>query len=459
VIADDISPHLHVYGEATVQTPNLDRLAGQGVRFDRAFVTGPVCSASRSALITGVYQTTLGAHNHRSRRARGRTAAELAPPFELLPRLFQEAGYYTSNGDGVEPPGKGPGKADYNFVWDRSVYDGDDWSGRAPGQPFFAQVQLEAGKKRHDPDEYRAVVSRLSRPVQPDEVTLPPYYPDDPVMRRDWAEYLNAVQYTDYEMGRLLERLEAEKVLANTYVFFLSDHGVSHARGKMFLYDEGIRIPFIARGPRIEPGGVRADLVLQLDLAATSLALAGIPIPTWMDGRDLFATDFEPRAYVVSARDRADETVDRIRSVRTERWKYIRNGYPQRPYLQPNSYKDHKPILVRLREMHRRGELDAAQSLIMASERPREELYDLRADPWEIHDLAADPASAARLEELRGLLDEWIERSGDRGQTPEDAPTYASEMELQIRSVENPVKRAALRANVELMQRWAAEGR
>ena len=458
LVADDISPHLGCYGETAIKTPNLDRFAAAGARFDRAFVTSPICSPSRSALITGRYQTGIGAQNHRS--GHGTEKNHLPAGVELVPALFRRAGYYTSNGDG-EAAGKKPGKTDYNFEWDASVYDGSDWSGRRPGQPFFAQIQLFGGKFRDmgwwHGDRGRAL---LPDRTPPDKVSLPPYYPATPELQRDWADTLDAIRLTDRQIGDIIARLKQESLLENTVIFFLSDHGVSHARGKQFLYNEGTHIPLLVRGPGILPGSVRQDLVEHIDVAATSLALAGLALPEGMDGRDLFARDFQPRDAVFGARDRADETVDCIRSVRTEHWKYIRNFYPQRPYLSPNAYKDNKPCVMALRALHAAHRLNKTHELLFAPTRPAEELYDLLRDPWEIHNLADVPAEAPTLREMRSRLAVWMKQTGDPAPTPEPERLYDSDMAAYLRAAERiPGRRAQIEANIRLMKQWAAQGK
>ncbi len=451
---DDMSANFSCYGEKTVRTPHVDRMAREGTRFSRAFVTAPVCSPCRSALITGMYQTSIGAHHHRS--GRGELKIRLPEGVVPVPALFKQAGYYTAIGG---PRGKGLGKTDYNFEWDPAIYDGADWSGRKPGQPFFMQVQTPGGKYRHGRGWRERARQELGSVTDPAAVTLPPYYPRDPVILDDWADYLDAVRYTDREVGEVLARLEKEGILDETVVFFMTDHGISHARGKQFLYDEGIHVPFVVRGPGIARGRVREDLVSHIDLAATSLALAGIAVPKAMQGRDLLAAAYAPRDAVFSARDRCDETVEQLRSVRTERWKYVRNFLPRRPQLQPNRYKDGKPIVRRLRELQAAGKLDELQArLLFAPERAPEELYDLEADPHEIRNLAADPAHAATLASLRARLDRWMEETGDHGRRPEPEAMYDSDMKVYLGEKAGP-QTEELRRNIALMKKWAAEGR
>ncbi len=454
IVVDDMSANFSCYGEKVIQTPHVDRLAREGTRFTRAFTTAPVCSPCRSALITGCYQTTLGAHHHRS--GRGKLKIHLPADVVPVPLLFQKAGYYTCIGGPIAGR-KTLGKTDYNFEWDPAIYNGNDWSGRKPGQPFFMQVQLHGGKYRGQrPNRawQERVRKELGSNTSPGAVTLPPYYPRDPVLLQDWADYLDACRYTDREVGDVITRLESEKLLDGTVVFFLTDHGISHARGKQFLYDEGIHVPLIVRGPDIAKALVRDDLVQQIDLAATSLALAGIEIPRSMQGRNILAAHDKPREAVFAARDRCDETIDHIRCVRTSHYKYIRNYMNDRPLLAPCAYKDDKAILQRLRVLHQESKLSALQEeLLFAPRRPAEELYDLAADPHELHNLASDPAHAATLKAMRTRLEEWEISSGDAGRSPEPAAMYDSDMEVYLAPMKG-VKRAELLKNIQLNKDW-----
>lgn len=448
IVAEDMSCHFSYQGETTISTPNVDRLAAEGVVFDRAFITCPVCSPSRSAMITGMYQTSIGAHNHRS--FRGKIEHKLPDPVRTVPEIFQDAGYYVCNGAGASAERQG--KTDYNFEHPADLYDGSDYSGRAEDQPFFAQYQLHGGKNRG---------AKVDSPVDPAEVMLPPYYPDDPVLREDWARYLNSVLFVDREVGEIMDRLEKEELSDNTIVFFITDHGVSHARGKQFCYEEGARIPFIVWAPGRVPGGiVRDDFAAHIDMAATSLHFAGIPIPDWMESRTLFDEDARPREYVVTARDRCDETVERIRSVRKGKYNYIRNFYPQRPHLQPNRYKDNKAILKRMRELYDAGELKGHPAeRLYTTPRPEEELYDLEADPWEMMNLADDPNYADTLADMRATLDAWIAETGDKGQTPEIDEVYDADMAVYIGGSRNTEANATIKRNIAQMKAWAAEGK
>jgi arylsulfatase A-like enzyme len=456
-VVDDMSPDLSCYGGRNVATPNIDRLAREGTLFEHAFTTAPVCSPSRSALITGMAQTAIGAHHHRS--GRGVLKIELPAGIRPLPAILQDAGYHTCIGDGLGPVGDGRlGKTDYNFQWDPAIYAGNDWATRKPGQPFFMQVMLPGGKLRGETlESIRALSKRaidtFGTAVGPDDVELPPYYPRDSVLLEDRAAYLSAVRFTDAHVGLVLARLEAEGILDDTLVIFMTDHGISHARGKQFLYEEGTRIPLVVRGPGIPRGVRREDLVEQIDLAAITLAAAGVARPVTMQGRDPFAPGYEPREVVFAARDRCDETVDRIRSVRTPAWLYVRNFHPRRPLLQPNAYKDGKAIVQRLRELHATGSLDPLQeSLLFAAERPEEELYAWPEDRHQVRNLAADPTHAADLADLRRRLEGWMAACGDTG--PEPEAMYDSDMAVDLAPGRPEVER-----NIATMKAWATEGK
>ncbi len=465
IIPDDMSAHFSCYGETAVSTPNVDQLAERGLKFTNAFVTAPVCSTCRSAFITGMYQTSIGAHHHRS--GRGEKKILLPEGMKLVPQLFQEAGYHTSVSGWPGRKGK-LGKTDYNFEWDQSVYNGGDWSDREEGQPFFAQIQTPGGKLRgKDAEGWEKLQSmteeKLGSRTPDSAVALPPYYPSHPDIVRDWAAYLDSVRMTDAMVGEVIARLEKEGVLENTIVIFMTDHGISHGRGKQFMYDEGLHVPLVIAGPGIKSGSVRDDLVEHIDIAALSLAAAGITIPDQMQARDILAPGYEARGATFAARDRCDETVDHMRSVRTKDFKYIRNFLPKRPYLQPCAYKDAKSILIALREWNEAGKLNEAQLLLFREERPAEELYDLNSDPHELRNLADDPAHEEKLAELRNRLEIWMEETGDQGRAPESTEMFDSDMQVYLDSLRkrknDPAHLKVIEENIALMRDWKSEGR
>lgn len=437
IFVEDMNPWFSCYGDTVIETPNIDRLARRGARFERAYMPAGVCSATRSAVITGAMQTTFGAHNHRSSRAdfRGQTmgpnydAIRLPDGVRTLPEVFRGEGYYTFN----------QGKTDYNFVHDtRDLYHRQNgqmnlsrvdlsklWAG-AGDRPFFGQIQLRGGKNRPK-----------QKSVDRDRVEVPPYYPDIPMVREEIAHHYECVLTTDAEVGAILDALERDGLMSRTVVFFFSDHGYRMHRHKQFLYEGGIRVPLIVAGASVPPGMVREDLVSGIDLAQTSLALAGIAAPAHMEGRDVFADGRTARPWVVAARDRCDYTIERIRAIITPRYKYLRNYLTDRPYMQPQ-YRDPRPVTVALRELAASGELSDAQLQFYGDDKPAEELYDLDADPHEIHNLAPDPQHREALQRHRDILAQWIADTGDRGQAAESEAGLRAVLRRWQDKCENP---------------------
>jgi len=470
-VVDDMSANFSCYGEKTIQTPAVDQLAEDGLLFTRAYATSPVCSTFRSAMITGMYQNSIGSHHHRS--GRGEHRIQLPDGVRPIPELFQQAGYFTCIGSGLPThdyrslPTTKPrrGKTDYNFDWDAKMYDSHDWASRKKQQPFFMQVQLHGGKLRGaSEDGYKALATRLKKqtilelPTSHSKVILPPYYPRDPIMLQDWAAYLDTVRITDWHVGEVMKRLKREGILENTLVVFFTDHGISHARGKQFLYDEGTHVPLILRGPGVPRGKKRNDLVEHIDVAALSLVSAGIAIPEKMEGDDVMADDYKPKDAIFAARDRCGEAVDRIRSVRTDQYLYIKNFYPQRPHLMPSNYKDGKIIVKRLRTLQAEGKLNPlAEKLFFSPTRPAEELYLYREDPWQVKNLADEPKRVKVLQRMRDRLETWIKETGDPG--PETPEVYILETEDQMKSTRNAASRENYRKNSELYRLWSSRGK
>jgi len=410
IFGDDLGVELGCYDHPAVRTPNIDRLAAQGCLYRNCFTPAPVCSASRSALITGMYQTTIGCHHHRSHRDDG---YRLPSPLRLITDIFREAGYFTANVTTPAPGLKCAGKTDFNFNAP-SPFDGTDWSQRKPGQPFYAQINF------HEP--HRAFPRQVKDPVDPSKVRLPAWCADHPTIREDWASYLNAIQVLDDKVGRVLKRLDDEGLADNTVIMFVGDNGQCHFRGKQFLYDAGIHVPLIVRWPgKVDPGSQSEQLISGIDWSATSLAIAGIEVPGYMQGRVFLGENRSaPRQVIFAARDRCDETVDRIRCVRDKRFKYIRNFMPDRPYTQPNAYKERSyPALAVMKELYAAGRLNEAQAAFFRPARPVEELYDLSTDPDEVNNLAAAPEHGERLKAMRAMLDQWIVDTKDQGEIPE----------------------------------------
>ncbi len=420
ILGDDLGPQLGCYGHPLVHTPHADRLAAEGARFTHCFTTAPVCSPARSAWNTGVYQTTLGAHNHRSHR---KDNYRLPDGVRLVSHRLRDAGYFTANITEVVPGHRVAGKTDFNFQVEKP-FDGTHWRQRAKGQPFYAQLNFTAPHK----GPFWKLARQQARLIDPQKVELPPYYPDHPVVRDEVANYLDAVNYWDTQVGATLQALEADGLLENTVIFVFGDNGRCLLRGKQWLYDAGTHVPLLVRWPgQVKPGTVRRDPVLSLDITATTLEIAGLPRPSLFHGQGLFSGT-KPRQHIFTARDRCDMTVDRIRAVRDSRYKLIRNFMPEKPYTQFNQYiSDSYPTQQVIKDLHAAGKLNAIQAQWMAPRKPDFELYDHQADPHEVHNLAGLPQHRPTRDRLSRLLDQWIVDTRDQGRTPESPETIARE--------------------------------
>lgn len=415
LIAEDFGPHLGCYGTKEVSTPNLDRLAANGMRFTRAFTTAPVCSPSRSAFMTGMYATTLGVHHHRTTDKK-----PLPDGVKLLTQWLKDAGYFTANVVQLPPAlgFRGSGKTDWNFKIDGQPFDSRNWSDLPGKQPFFAQINL---KETHR-------VFNAPPKADPARVELPPYYPDHPVARRDYAQYLDSATELDRKIGLILDQLKADGLADNTVVVFFGDNGEANIRAKQFCYEEGLHVPLIVHWPvalqrpkNFLAGTVNTQLVSSLDFAPTMLAIAGQPKPAKMQGRVLFGETTSPAPeYVFGARDRCDETAMRLRTVRDVRFRYIRNFTPEVPFLATNRYKETQyPMWNLMKELHTAGKLTPTQEFLCQPTQPTEELYDLETDPHQIRNLVASTPHQRDLARLRQALDRWIVETDDQGRFPE----------------------------------------
>lgn len=411
LIIEDLSPDLGCYGNLDVSTPNIDSLASLGTLYNHAYTTAPVCSPSRSAFMTGMYQTTIGAHHHRSHKSDGYT---LPDTVKTAPEYFRQNGYYTSNVKHGFDGFKGTGKIDLNFKA-KKLFDGNHWDSLKSKQPFYAQVNF-------------APVHRMlykmpdTLTVDPDSVHLPPYYPDHPIARLDWAKYLTKVMLLDNMVGEVIQKLKSESLLENTIIVLFGDNGRNHVRGKQWLYDPGIHIPLIIVSPDQNQESVSNEFVSGIDLLPASLYMAGLPPSTSFQGQNFLDQNIPKREYIVAARDRCDESEERVRAIRDKEFKYIRNYRPELAYMQPNKYKEaYYPMWTMLQELDKRDLLNEHQSQFVADVKPKEELYDLINDPDEIKNLAGNPKYDSKMVEMRGLLDDWIDETQDQGQFTEPA--------------------------------------
>ena len=408
IYAEDTSPWMGCYGDAinSEATPHIDSIASSGVLFTRAYVPAPVCSATRSALIVGQNAIRFGGHEHRS--SRGGPKIQLPNTYKLLPTLLQAQGYTTFN----------HGKTDYNFVWDSNAYNYNvksktDFADLVSRQPFFGQIQTKGGK--NNTSQFPA-----ERKVDPARVTVPADYPNNEIYRGVVAQHYDAIRMDDDLIGEILRGLESAGLAENTIVVYFSDHGANNlVRHKQMATEGGLQVPFIIMGPEawIPQQQVREDLVDLLDLSATTLAWAGIKKPTWYSGQDLFDDDFKERRFVGAHKDRLDHTIDRVRTIRTDQYRYVRNYKLDRIFLQPQ-YRDKKNYTQNLHQLYHEEKLSARHREIYFGERPAEELYDVSIDPHMMIDLAGNSDYADELDRHRAMMDEWL-AAGDMGEEDE----------------------------------------
>jgi N-sulfoglucosamine sulfohydrolase len=410
IIAEDMSPDLGCYGNKVVSTPNIDLLATRGMKFNHVFTTGPACSPSRTSLATGVYQTTLGAYHMRYSDG---LKPILPEPVRILPELMREQGYYTGNIRKV--CNTGSGKDDWLFKTAQKSWDTHSWGDLTEHQPFFAQINFS--------ESHRSFKSNKTTPVAKEQIAIPPYYPDHPVSRQDWAGYLEEVNTADERIGAILNKLEQDNLARNTIIFFFSDHGRPMTRGKNWLYDSGTRIPLVIYYPEnihkphgYQAGNEHSGLISAVDMVAETLLMAGGKIPDWMQGRSFLRRDSTPRKYIYTAVDRIGNIDSCSRAVRTRNFKYIKHlkmpgsiNESSTPYRRATH-----PIYHLLNIMGAKGLLTPVQAQLLKP-LPGEALYDLESDPYETINLIGNKDFEAVHKELEDKLSEWIVLSKDKG--------------------------------------------
>lgn len=460
-----MSPNLRCYGDNFARTPHIDALAKTGVRYTRAFATAPVCSPSRACLVTGVYATSLGNPHLR---------CEMSIPEGIRGHghYLREAGYFTTNNV----------KTDYNLrdekafiaaTWDRCDAAAH-WRQRKAGQPFFAIFNLmETHQSRSSVwpwEQFEKEIGAKLRPedrADPAKVPLPPYYPDTPLARRAMARYYDCIAVMDQRVGEILAELEADGLADDTIVFFYSDHGMGMPRGKRLLHDSGMHVPLIIRFGKnwqhlapAKPGETEKRLVSFVDFAPTLFRIAdipwqtvaGIPWPRHMQGLSfLNLPGGGGRLEVYGARDRVDEVFDTSRSVRDERWLYIRNFRPHLSWAQPEAYSDQSDFRRELVELAAKGKLGPGPMTYLAPKRAVEELYDTVADPHQLRNLASDPAHEDKVRAMRAAMSVTILRTRDLGLLPES--------DMLARAAGRPPYEMARDANAYPLERilWAAD--
>lgn len=409
ITCEDTGPQLGCYGDPEAVTPNLDRLAAEGLRYRHCWSNAPVCAPARTTLISGLYPTSTGSQHMRSQ-------VPLPSTMRMFPQFLRAAGYYCTNRS----------KEDYNLekpgeVWDDSSGTAH-WSQRAPGQPFFAVVNFTV---THE-SQIRSRPHELKH--DPAKVRVPAYHPDTPEVRHDWAQYYDKVTEMDAQVGRVLEELAAAGLADETVVFFYGDHGSGMPRSKRWPYDSGLRVPLIVRIPEAfrdlgpadyESGATTDRLVGFVDFAPTVLSLAGVPPPDWMHGGAFMGPfEAEPHAHLFGFRGRMDERFDLVRSVTDGRYVYIRNYMPHLIYGQHIGYMFETPTTRVWKAMYDAGELRPPQTYFWEP-KPSEELYDLSTDRDEVNNLAGAAGHGEVLRGLRTALTDWMGATRDLGFLPE----------------------------------------
>lgn len=417
IMAEDMGLDLECYGQAGVKTPNLNQMAKEGAIYNRTYCANPICSPNRSSMMTGVHQTLINAHHHRSNRD-----LPLVAPYKPITSYLRDAGYTCILGSNLVM-GKGR-KTDCNFKH-RPIgpYDGVKKFGlfdkqndfTAADQPFFNQIQCVV---THRGDWWNQVRQESKHPVSVDDVKLPPWFADTPEIRYDWAVYLDTVEYMDNEVGMILKRVKDEGLENNTVVIFIADNGRCNLRGKGYLHESGIHVPMIVWAPgRVEPGSVIDEMVMTTDISASVLKLAGAELPDYLTGRPILGVENpEYRQYVRSARDIWDEIDECSRSVTTKKFTYIKNHMPEVPWLTSQAYLEiNRPAQHVMRRLKAEGKLTANELTFMADSKPEEELYDLTKDPDQLENLASNPEYESVLQEMRGMEADWQSTHADQG--------------------------------------------
>ncbi len=419
LVAEDLSAIIPPFGDNTVATPNLTRLANEGIRYTQVYSSSGVCAPSRAAIATGMYQNRIGAQHMRTTNiadfgVEGIVPYEAVPPayVKMHSQYFREAGYYASNN----------AKEDYQFrktvtAWDDSSRSAH-WRNRAEGQPFFSVFNFGITHESQ-------VWAQADNPLLVDdnlEVPVPPYLPDSEIGRKDIRRVYSNIVAMDRQVGEILNQLEEDGLLDSTIIFWYSDHGGPLPRQKRLLYDSGIHLPLIIRFPdQFKAGEIDDQLISFVDFKSTILSLAGIEPPSYVDGRAFLGeyANSGNRDYVHAAADRFDSEYDTIRAVRDKRFKYLRNFNPEKPYYLPLTYREQMPVMQELLRMRDAGELNETQAQWFRTSKEEEELFDVENDPYELNNLAGDISYAEKLAELRNELDSWMNYINDKGLMPE----------------------------------------
>jgi N-sulfoglucosamine sulfohydrolase len=412
ITSEDNSPFLGCYGDEFATTPNLDKLASEGLLYTHAYANAPVCAPARNTIITGVYANS-GGHEHM------RSTYEKSDDIHYYTEYLREKGYYCSNN----------WKEDYNISMDQTKNIWDErgrsahYKNRAEGQPFFAIFNSTLS---HESSIHKFKAESDLR-HRPEDVRLPPYHPDTKEMRHDWAHYYDNVEDMDTWVGEMLKELEESGEAENTIVFYYGDHGGVLGRSKRFIYESGTRVPFIIRIPDKykylldgkKPGDKESRFISFVDLAPTLLSIIGTQIPDYMQGKAFLGTQKtdEPE-YAFMFRGRMDERYDMSRAVRNREFRYIKNYMSFRPNGQPLDYLWLAPSMPSWEKAFNEGRCNAVQSAFFLP-KPAEQLFHTKSDPWEVNNLVGDPDYKEVLEELRSASINWVRKVKDAGFIPE----------------------------------------
>ena len=419
ITCEDLSPILGCYGDKIANTPNIDLFAQNAVRFTNAYASAPICTPARSSLITGVYASSMGTHHLRG-------VVPKSDKIKCFTKFLRKQGYYCTNNV----------KEDYNFItpeeaWDESS-DSAHWRNRKPEQPFFSVFNFmvtHQSQTRYGIEKLNEINSTLDEKdrINPDDVEIPPYYPDTPIVRNNIASLYTQVHIMDKKFQEIINQLEEDGLRENTIIFFYSDHGTGLPRGKGYLHDTGIKVPLIIEFPEkykhyspAKAGAFSDELVNFIDFPPTVLSLTGIDPPKYMQGNP-FLGQYRKNSndYVISIRDRRDEVLMFSRSIRTNKYHYIRNFLPHRPRMQRNFYSEITPIRQELRRLDNLGLLQSNEDWLMEDSVPVDELYDTEIDPHELNNLAQEAEHLEIMELLKRNLFSWMVETKDLGLVPE----------------------------------------
>ena len=426
LVAEDQSQYFFpFYGDKSINLPNISFLLENGIVYDNMNSPYPVCAPARSGIITGMYPSSIGTGNMRAhsdnRIIRGKTEASLEIPYyssklaESIKPFTQtliEEGYYCTNNS----------KRDYNFklrdeAWDDSSNNAS-WEKRKQGQPFFSIFNFNI---THESEIWKRDKEKLK--VDPNNLRVPPLFPDDSISRHALAvNYSNLVEM-DRQMGLIIKNLKDQGLYDNTYIFFYSDHGGPFPRHKRAIYETGSKVPLIVKFPaNIKVKEKRnSDMLSFIDFAPTILSLAGIDIPKIYQGKAFLGNkeSKKKRKYLFTASDRFDEHPDRIRAVKSKKFKYIRNYNINKPHALPIGYRNQMPLMKHLNKLNDSNMLSPEQKLWFQVPKNPEEFYDLENDPFELNNLIGDNNYSKELNELRKQLDNWMEEINDLGHISE----------------------------------------